>query len=136
MRCNSTGKLGRVMLALLSIFAAVSAVFALFVENILSGFLFFTAGWANGWPYGLQFQTVLSAGITIHQLFQLMTASVAVAAIIGFICTLLGIRWERVGRGYAIWIWFVVISVCICALIFWRNYVWVWEQFPDGYIIT
>jgi len=37
---------------------------------------------------------------------------------------------------YRRWLWFAVVSVCLGACILWRVYVWVWEAFPDGYMIT
>jgi len=124
------------MLALMCIWVAGAAVAALFVENILGWILFFSPGWANGWPYGWRFQTVLSVGITGHILIMLMTAAGGVGAIVGFICTLLRVRWEHVGRDYRSWFWFAVVFLCLSAVIFWRVYLSVWEAFPNGYIIS
>ncbi len=72
--------------------------------------------------------------MTGHMLLMLVTAASGIGAIVGLICTLLGIRWEPVGRGYRIWFWFAVVFLCLGAGIFWWNYVWVWQEFPDGYI--
>jgi hypothetical protein len=135
MRCRSTGEPGRLMLALMCTWVAGAAVAALLVENILGWFLFFSPGWANGFPFGLSFQTVLSIGITGYILLMLMTAVTGVGAIVGFTCTLLRVGWERVGRG-CIWLWFVVVFLCLSAGIFLLVYLSVWEAFPDGYIIS
>ncbi len=124
------------MLALMCILAAVVAAAALFIETVVGWFVFFSPGWANGWPTPWSFQIVLSIGLTSQTLVMLMTAALGFGAILGFICTLLGIRWERVGRGYRVWFWFVLAFLCLGACIFWHNYAWVCEQFPDGYIIT
>jgi hypothetical protein len=118
MKCKNTGKPGRLMLALMCIWVACAAVFFLFVENMLGWFLFFSPGWANGFPFGLSFHTVLSVGMTCQILLMLMTAAAAIAAIVGFICTLLGVEWEYLGRGHRIWLWFAALILCISAGIF------------------
>lgn len=103
---------GRLMLALMCIWAALAAAAALFVENILGWLLFFSPGWANGWPGGLSFQTVLSVGMTGYILLMLMTAATLIGAILAFICTLLRIRWERLGQGYRSWFWITGVILC------------------------
>ncbi|MFI5456808.1 MAG: hypothetical protein ACHRXM_15280 [Isosphaerales bacterium] len=136
MRCKSAGKPGRLMLVLMCIWVAGLATFGLFVENIVGWFLFFSPGWANGWPSGWSFQTVLSVGMTGYILLQLMTAAVGVGAIVGLICIFLRVEEEYESLVYRRWLWFAVVFLCLGACIFWRVYVWVWEAFPDGYIIT
>jgi hypothetical protein len=136
MRCKSISEPGRLMPALLCIWVAAAAAVGLFIENWVGWFLFFSPGWANGPPGGLSFQTVLSIGMTGYMLLVLATAAAGFAAIVGFICTVLRIRWEHVGRDKRIWFWFAVVCLCVSAGIFWRIYVWVWEKFPDGYDIT
>jgi hypothetical protein len=98
--------------------------------------LFFSPGWANGFPFGLSFQAVLSAGMTCQILLMLMTVAAAVAAIVGFTCTLLGVEWEYLGRGHRIWLWFAALILCISAGIFTVVCVWVGKLFPDGYMIS
>jgi hypothetical protein len=133
MSCKSTGKPGRLMLALMCVWVACAAGFLLIVEYISGWFLFFSPGWANGFPFGLSFQTVLSVGMTGYILLLLMTAATGIGATGALICTLLGFGWERVGRDYRIWFWFVVGLLLLSGVVYWYCYVWVWEQFPDGY---
>ena len=136
MSSSRTGKLERLMLALQCVSAACAAAFFLFVETLVGWFLFFSPGWANGWPFGIRFQTVLTIGTTGYSLLMLVTAAVSVGAIVGLICTVLRIRWQHLGRGYRPWLWFASIFLCVSVVIFWLVYLSVWENFPDGYIIT
>ena len=69
--------------------------FALFVENIIGWFLFFSPGWAIDFPFGLSYQTALSIGLTSYLLLMLTTAVACVGGIVGFICTLLRIEWAE-----------------------------------------
>jgi hypothetical protein len=115
--------------------AGLAAV-GLFVEYIAGAFLFFTAGWANGWPLELTFQTVLSVGITGYVLLLVMTAAVGVGAIMALICIFLRIEEHLERLVYRRLLWFVLLFLCLAACVFWRVYVWVWDAFPEGYIIT
>lgn len=101
MRSKSAGEPGRVMLALMCILAAVVAAAALFIETVVGWFVFFSPGWANGWPTPWSFQIVLSIGLTSQTLVMLMTAALGFGAILGFICTLLGIRWSALAEATA-----------------------------------
>ena len=65
MRRKRTGKLGRLMLALMCIWVAGISIVAPVKENSLGWFLFFSPGWANG-ALGMRFQTVLSVGMTVY----------------------------------------------------------------------
>ena len=130
------GKPGRLMLSLMCVWIAGLAAFGLFVEGIAGAFLFFTAGWANGWPLGLSFQTVLSVGITGYYLLLLMTAAVGVGAIVGLICILLRVEEKYESLVYRRLLWFALLFLCLGAFIFLCVYVSVWKAFPDGYIIT
>jgi hypothetical protein len=125
MRGKSTGKPRRLMLALMCIWVAGMAVVGLFIGNILGSFLFFTGGWANGWPFGLSSRTVVSVAATGYYLLLLMTAAAGIGAIVGLLCTLLGIRWEHVGRGYKPWFWFAVVFLCLSAGLFLYIYVYI-----------
>ena len=136
MGSKNTGKPGRVILALMCIWAACGAAFLLFVENVLGWFIFFSPGWANGLPFGLSFQTALSVGMAVQILIMLMTAAVGFGAIAALVCTLLGVGWERVGRDYRIWFWFVVGFSLLSAAVYWYCHAWVWKAFPNGYEIT
>jgi hypothetical protein len=136
MKCKSSAKPGRLMLALMCAWVACGAGFALFVENWLGWILFFSPRWANGFPFGLSFQTVLSAGITVYCLLVLLTAAAGVGAIAAFICTLLRVRRQHAGRGWRIWFWTALGFVFISACIFFYVYSMVRERFPDGYDVT
>jgi hypothetical protein len=130
---KSPGKLKRLILAFMCIWVALIAVLALFIENWLGWFLFFSPGWAND-AFGMRFQTVLSVGMTVYILLVLTTAAAGFAAIVGFICTLLRIEWEHVGRDYRIWFWFAAMCLCLGAALFLCVYFYFWRMFPDGYI--
>ena len=136
MRRKRSGAAGRLIPALLCIWVAGAAAAGLFVENLLGWLLFFSPGWANGWPNGWSFQTVLSIGMTAQILLMLLTAAAGIGAVVGFICTLLRVRWEHVGQNNRSWLWFAVVVVCLTAGIFWLVHWWVWDAFPDGYDIT
>jgi hypothetical protein len=133
---KSNGRPGRLMFALNCVWVAGLAAFGLFVETIVGFFLFFSPGWANGWPFGWRFQTILSVGMTGYLSLQLLTAAVGVGAIVGLICTGLRVEQEYASLIYRRWLWIAVIFLCLAAFIFWRVFVWNWEAFPDGYIIT
>jgi hypothetical protein len=103
---------------------------------MLGWFLFFSPGWANGFPFGMSVQTVLSVGMAGYILLMLTTAATCIGATAALICTLLGVRWERVGRDYRIWFWFAVGFLLLSGAVYWYCYVCVWEAVPDGYIIS
>jgi hypothetical protein len=106
------------MLALMCICVAGMAAVELFILNLVGWFLFFSPGWANGWPFGLSFQTVVSIGLTCHITLMIITAAAGVGAIVGFICTLIGVEWTYVGRDHRIWLWFAVAFLCLIAGVF------------------
>jgi hypothetical protein len=121
----------RLMLALMCIWVAGVSVVFLFVENTLGWFLFFSPGWANGWPGGIRYQTVLSIGTTAYILLELMTAATAVGAAIAFILTLLGVPWERAGRGSRTCVWFLAAFVSLALCLFWYFYVMIGPEPPN-----
>ncbi len=133
---KNNGKPARLILAFMCIFVACAGACLFYVETLFGWFLFFSPGWANGFPFGLSFQTVLSVSLTGYALLMLMTAAAAIGAIAGSILTLLGLRWERVGRDYRIWIWFAVGLLLLAGAVYAYFYVVVWQAFPDGYVIT
>ena len=57
-------------------------------ELRLAWFLFFTHGWAVGWPFGLTFQKVAASVVTFYYALELFTAAVTAGAIVGLICAL------------------------------------------------
>jgi hypothetical protein len=116
------------------IWVACAGACLLVVEYLLGWFLFFSPGWANGSL--LSFQTALSAGMAVYFLVLLMTAGLVIGAAAALVCTLLGFRWERLGRDYRIWFWFMIGFLPLSGAIYWHCYVWVWEKFADGYDIT
>jgi hypothetical protein len=119
-RSNRTrsGRLGRVMLALLCVWVAGMSGVGLYFENALGWFLFFSPGWAEGWPYGIRANIVLSVGLTGFVLLELGTAAAGVAAVVGFICTLLRIEWQYAGQGRRVWYWFAGVLFCISIVTF------------------
>ena len=60
--------------------ASMSGIIAatLFLEYVMSSILFFSPGWANGWPFGVRFQSVLSAAATGWISIMLMTLAAGV----------------------------------------------------------
>jgi hypothetical protein len=112
------------------------AVLILFVENILGFLLFFSPGWANGWPFGWRFQTILSVGMSGYVLLELTTVAVGLGAVVGLICGFLRVEEAYVRMVYRGRFWPAVLFMIIGTCIFWRVYVWVWDAFPDGYIIS
>jgi hypothetical protein len=116
------GESRRLVLALMCIWVAAASVAALFIENVLGWLLFFSPGWANGWPFGLSFQLVVSVGLTGYLLLMLMTAAAGVGSIVGFICSLLGVEWEYLGPNHRIWLWAAVVLSCLIAGVFWHVY--------------
>jgi hypothetical protein len=136
MRRKRTGKAGRLLLVLMCMWVAGIAVVGLVAENALGWFLFFSPGWANGWPFGIRFQAVLSVGLTIHILLMLTTAATGIGAVVGLICTLLGVEWEHVGRGYRSWVWFLAVCLCISIVILLLVSMSVGKAFPHGYDVT
>ena len=119
------------MLALMCIWVACAAGFALFVENIIGWFLFFSPGWAIDFPFGLSYQTALSIGLTSYLLLMLTTAVACVGGIVGFICTLLRIEWANLGRDRRIWFWFAAVFWSVAAVIFWCVFVTIGPEPPN-----
>jgi hypothetical protein len=61
---------------------------------------------------------------------------VGFGAIVGFVCVVLRVE-EQYGRlVYRGWFWFAIAFLCLSAWMFWRNYIWICEEFPDGYVIS
>jgi hypothetical protein len=124
----------RLGLSLVCLWVACAGTILVVVEYLLGWFLFFSPGWANGSL--VSFQTALSIGMAARLLVLLMTVGVVIGAAAALVCTLLGLRWERVGRDHRIWFWFVIGFLFLCAAIYWNCYVWVWEKFPDPYEVS
>jgi hypothetical protein len=129
-----TAKPRRLVLGLMCAWAACAGALLLVVEYLLGWFLFFSPGWANGSL--VSFQIVLSIGMAVYLVALLMTAGVVIGAAVALVCTLLSLRWERVGQDHRVWFWFVIGFLLLCGAIYWRCYVWVWEKFPDPYEVS
>jgi hypothetical protein len=114
--------------ALFWLFVVAIAAFALVCEILFSMFLFFTGGWANGWP-GLSFRTVSATVITLYIALELMTVATAVGAIVGFICALFRMNVNRQFRIYGGWLLFAALVV-LC-LSFW-NFRYYYLEAGDG----
>jgi hypothetical protein len=112
---KSNGKPGRLLLAAMYIWIAGLAAFGLLVESLVGQFLFFTHGWANGWPFGLSLETVLSVGVTGYVLLELITATTGVGATIGLICICLRVEEEYESLIYRRWPWVVFVLLCIAS---------------------
>jgi hypothetical protein len=109
---------------------------ALFFQFALGFLVFFSPGWANGWPFGLSFQSVISIAITIWLSIMLFTAFAGAGAIIG-----LGCAWMQIGkrnglRIYRNWLWLSLVTVlCLSVLVFSRVYSSTCAEFPKGYSV-
>ena len=117
--------------------ASMSGIIAatLFLEYVMSWILFFSPGWANGWPFGVRFQSVLSAAATGWISIMLMTLAAGVGALVGFVCALLGIGKTHGRRAYRFWLRLaVVVIICLSVWVFRWISASVWEAFPDGYM--
>jgi hypothetical protein len=99
--------------------------------------LFFSPGWANGWPFGLSFQLVLSVAMTCFMAHMLMAAAASVGALVEIGVALAGATEERQWQIYRWWLCLAAL-VIVCASVwgFRQLYAWAWRQFPDGYVIT
>jgi hypothetical protein len=116
---------------------AALAGFWLAGEWLFAFFLFFTAGWANGWPLGLSFQLVLSVVMTGYMSLMLMTAAIGVGAIIGYLAASAGVREARQWQLYRRWLCFAAsVIVCLGIIVFFGLYAWARTEFPDGYSIS
>jgi hypothetical protein len=93
------------------IFIAGLAVFYLGFEYWLGFVLLFSPGWACGWPFGVSFQTVLSAVITGGVSIMLWTAAAGEGAIAGFVCALARIGNNQGRRFYRYWLWVAVVII-------------------------
>jgi hypothetical protein len=99
--------------------------------------LFFSPGWANGWPFGLSFQLVTSFAMTCVMSLMLMAAAAAVGALFEVVVALAGVTEERQWQVYRWWLWLAaVVVLCLSIWGFRKLYDWTWKQFPDGYVIT
>jgi len=115
---KSNGKPGRLMLSLMCVWIAGLAAFGLLVENLVGWFLFFSPGWANGWPFGLSFHTVASIGAIGYILLELTTAAAGVGAIVGLICIFLRVEEKYESLVYRNWPWIVIVLLCLSLLLF------------------
>ena len=111
------------------------AVAMLFAEYIVTWFLFFSPGWANGWPLGMRFQTVISVALTGWISVILMTVSAGVGAVVGFICAMLGLGQKLGCRTYRMWLWISAgLILCLSIPLLGRIHAWIMEVFPNGYL--
>jgi hypothetical protein len=111
------------------------AIALLFGEFVWSWCLFFNPGWANAWPFGVSFQTVLSVVITGWLALIFMTASAGLGAIIGFICALLRLGTKNGPRAYRLWLWTSgAVSLFSSIPLFARIHAWTMQLFPNGYL--
>jgi hypothetical protein len=115
---KSNGKPGRLMLSFMCVWTAGLAAFGLFVENFVGWFLFFSPGWANGWPFGLSFRTVASIGAIAYILLELTTAAIGVGAILGLICVFLRVDEEYESLVCRNWPWIVISLTCLSVVLF------------------
>ncbi len=106
------------MLSFMCVWIAKLTAFGLFVENLVGWALFFSPGWANGWPFGLSFHTVASIGIIVYILLELTTAAAGVGAIVGLICILLRVEEKYESLVYRNWRWVVIVLLCLSVLLF------------------
>jgi len=106
------------MLSLMCIWIAGLAAIGLLVENFVGWFLFFSPGWANGWPFGLSFHTVASIGAIGYILLELTTAAVGVGAIFGLICIFLRVEEKYESLIYGNWLWIMIVLLCLSLLLF------------------
>jgi hypothetical protein len=118
MMWKSNGKPGLLMLSFMCVWIAGLAAFGLFVENLVGWVLFFSPGWANGWPFGLSFHTVASIGLIGYLLLELTTAAVGVGAIVGLICIFLRVEEKYESLVYRNWRWIVIALLCLSVLLF------------------
>jgi hypothetical protein len=111
------------------------AIALLFSEYIFGWILFLSPGWANGWPFGIRFQTVLSVALTSWAFLAAMTAAAGAGAIVGFICALLGLGTKSGRWVYRIWLWTAAMAIlCFSIPLFWRIHAVYMEVFPNGYL--
>jgi hypothetical protein len=116
-------------------FRAVLATALLFAEWILGWILFFSPGWANGWPFGIRSQTVLSVVVTGWVSVLMMTTAAGAGAIFGFTCALGGLGTKQGRRAYRIWLWiWAVATVCSSVPLFGRIHAFNMQVFPNGYL--
>src|SRR5262249_36017848 len=67
-------------MVLLWIYMAVALACSLIAGCIFCFGLFFSPGWANGWPFGLSFQLVISVAMTCCASIMLMAVAASVGA--------------------------------------------------------
>ena len=55
-------------------------IFAFLIEGYLAFGLFFSPGWANGWPIGMDRDTIWLSGLTLMAFVLIVTFSVGICA--------------------------------------------------------
>jgi hypothetical protein len=109
------------------------AGFTLIAEWYFGAILFFAPGWANGWPWGLSFELVVSAGMTAYISLMLMTASTGAGAIIAHFEASTGVRAEDQWQFFIRWLCITsAVVVCLSSIVFLALCAWVAPNFPDG----
>jgi hypothetical protein len=113
---------------------AVVAIVILIFEYLLGWFIFFSPGWANGWPDSLSYQLKLSVGITGYDALMLITAAYAAGAIVGFVCALFRVGETRRFAFYIRWLWFAAfVILCLSIVRFPYFYNWIGPEPPNLY---
>ena len=124
-------------MALYWVGVAGMAVCWLVDEWMFGFFLFFTVGWANGWPLGLSFQSVISVVMTGYSVLILMTLATGAGAIIETFAALAGVNEERQAQLFIRWLYFsAAVVLCLSVIMFYGIYAWTWREFPNGYVIS
>lgn len=109
---------------------ALATLYTLAVEMFMGFGLWFAPGWANGWPGGLSFHVVWSAGMAGIVFLLVVTAAVAMGAV--FVAS--SDRTEANRRAFVIWL---IIAAIAGLLASWWIYgvchAMTLRMFPNGY---
>ena len=101
-------------------------------ELRLAWFLFFTHGWAVGWPFGLTFQKVAASVVTFYYALELFTAAVTAGAIVGLICALFQLDEKRQTQIFFGWLSLAGLAIlCFSVFNFIYQYDLIGPEFPD-----
>src|SRR5262245_14504290 len=96
-----TAKPQRLCFALMCIWVDCAGAFLAVIEYVLGSFLVFSPGCDN--LYLVSSGPALFIGMTAHLWVLLMTVGVVIGAAAALVCTLFGLRCERVGQDHRIW---------------------------------
>jgi hypothetical protein len=110
------------------------ACLALGSEAVLSFPLFFSPGWANGWPGGLTIYRVWSTWLTITLFVMLMTIGLGAGALVSLLAWLFPSIRSHTGNVLGTWmVFWTVLCVATCCLAFKEIYASTLEMWPNGY---